>query len=51
MSMSKPILAVIYMGSFNSAYSNLMIALLICQDKKMWNMMTWLYQMKMSRGP
>jgi multiple sugar transport system permease protein len=46
MSLSKPILAVIALRSFNMAYANFMMALLICQDKKMWTLMPWLYQLQ-----
>jgi multiple sugar transport system permease protein len=47
MSLSKPILAVIALGAFNGAYGNFMMALLICQDQKMWTLMPWLYQLQM----
>ena len=50
MSLSKPILAVIALGAFNAAYSNFMMALLICQDQKMWTIMPWLYQLQMNSG-
>jgi multiple sugar transport system permease protein len=46
MSLSKPILAVIALNTFNAAYANFMMALLICQDKKMWTLMPWLYQLQ-----
>jgi ABC-type glycerol-3-phosphate transport system permease component len=46
MSLSKPILAVIALRAFNMAYANFMMALLICQDKKMWTLMPWLYQLQ-----
>jgi len=46
MSLSTPILAVIALGAFTSAYSNFMMALLICQDEKMWTLMPWLYQLQ-----
>ena len=48
MSLSKPILAVIALGAFNYAYANFMFALLICQDKKMWTLMVWLYNLQQS---
>ncbi|HUT25207.1 MAG TPA: carbohydrate ABC transporter permease, partial [Sumerlaeia bacterium] len=51
MSLSKPILAVIALGAFTGAYSNFMMALLICQDEKMWTLMPWLYQLQMRSGP
>ncbi len=46
MSLSKPILAVISLQAFNLAYANFMMALLICQDRKMWTLMPWLYQLQ-----
>ena len=46
MSLSTPILAVIALRAFTIAYSNFMMALLICQDKKMWTLMPWLYQLQ-----
>ena len=51
MSLSKPILAVIALSAFTHAYSNFMMALLICQDQKMWTLMPWLYQLQMSSCP
>lgn len=48
MSLSKPILAVISLGAFIGAYSNFMMALLICQDQRMWTIMPWLYQLQAS---
>ena len=50
MSLSKPILAVIALGAFNMAYTNFMMALLICQDKKMWTLMVWLYELQRDSG-
>jgi multiple sugar transport system permease protein len=46
MSLSKPILAVVALSAFTSAYSNFMFALLIFQDQKMWTLMVWLYQLQ-----
>lgn len=51
MSLSKPILAVVALQAFTTAYSNFMFALLICQDEAMWTMMVWLYQLQMRSGP
>jgi len=51
MSLSKPILAVIALQAFTMAYSNFMMALLICQDEKMWTLMVWLYQLRVRSGP
>ena len=50
MSLSKPILAVIALRAFTIAYSNFMMALLICQDEKMWTLMPWLYQLQQRSG-
>jgi len=47
MSLSKPVLAVIALNAFTGAYSNFMMALLICQDQRMWTLMPWLYQLQM----
>ena len=46
MSLSKPILAVIGLQTFQHAYSNFMMALLYCQDENMWTIMPWLYQLQ-----
>ena len=46
MSLSKPILAVIGLQTFQLAYSNFMMALLVCQDENMWTIMPWLYQLQ-----
>ncbi|NQU44590.1 ABC transporter permease subunit [bacterium] len=50
MSLSKPILAVIALQAFTIAYSNFIMALLICQDEKMWTLMPWLYQLQQRSG-
>jgi len=50
MSLSKPILAVIALNAFNMAYSNFMMALLICQDQDMWTLMPWLFQLQQNAG-
>lgn len=50
MSLSTPILAVIALSAFTHAYSNFMMALLICQDEKMWTLMPWLYQLQQRSG-
>ncbi|NQT85777.1 carbohydrate ABC transporter permease, partial [bacterium] len=46
MSLSKPILAVIALGAFNAAYGNFMYAFILCQDREMWTLMVWLYQLQ-----
>jgi len=50
MSLSTPILAVVALGAFTAAYSNFMMALLICQDQNMWTLMPWLYQLGQRSG-
>jgi len=50
MNLSKPVLAVIALNAFNIAYSNFMMALLICQDERMWTLMPWLYQLQNRAG-
>ena len=46
MNLSKPVLAVIALGAFNGAYSNFMFAFILCQDRNMWTLMVWLYQLQ-----
>jgi len=46
MNLSKPILAVIALGAFTAAYSNFMYAFILCQDRGMWTLMVWLYQLQ-----
>lgn len=48
--LSQPILAVIALQAFTHAYSNFMMALLICQDERMWTLMPWLYQLQQRSG-
>ena len=50
MSLSQPILAVIALQAFTAAYSNFMMALLICQNESMWTLMPWLYQLQQRSG-
>ena len=50
MSLSKPILAVIGLQAFNGAYGNFLMALLICQDERMWTLIPWLYQLQQRSG-
>lgn len=50
MNLSKPILAVIALGAFNAAYSNFMYAFILCQDREMWTLMVWLYQLQQFSG-
>ena len=44
--LSKPVLAVIALGTFGVAYGSFMWAFLVCQDPKMWTLMVWLFQMQ-----
>ncbi len=46
MNLSKPILAVIALGAFTSAYSAFMMALIIIPDQKMWTIMVWIFQLQ-----
>ena len=46
MNLSKPILAVIALGAFTSAYSAFMMALVIIPDQKMWTIMVWIFQLQ-----
>ncbi len=46
MSLSTPILAVIALGAFTSAYGAFMFALIVCQDENMWTIMVYLYQLQ-----
>lgn len=48
--LSTPILAVIALGAFTAAYTNFMMALLLCQDERMWTIMPWLYQLQSTSG-
>jgi len=48
--LSTPILAVTALGAFTGAYTNFMMALLLCQDERMWTIMPWLYQLQSSSG-
>jgi multiple sugar transport system permease protein len=42
--LTKPILAIIALGSFSYAYSAFMFAFLTCQDPSMWTLMVFLYE-------
>ena len=46
MSLSRPILAVIALQAFVSAYSTFMMALIIIPDQKMWTIMVWIFQLQ-----
>jgi len=49
--LSKPILAVIALGSFTAAYGSFMWAFLICQKESMWTLMVFLYQFQQIAPP
>ena len=44
--LSSPILAVIALGAFTSAYSAFMMALINIPDQKMWTIMVWIFQLQ-----
>jgi ABC-type glycerol-3-phosphate transport system permease component len=44
--MSKPVLAVIALGTFTAAYGSFVWAFLVCQDPNKWTLMVWLTQMQ-----
>ncbi len=44
--LSKPVLAVIALGTFGAAYGSFMWAFLVCQKQEMWTLMVWLFQMQ-----
>lgn len=44
MALSKPILAVVGLSAFNSAYSSFLFALIIAPEPDMWLLSVWLYQ-------
>lgn len=46
MSLSKPILAVIALSAFVSAYGAFFYALIVCPDPKMWTIMVYVYQLQ-----
>ena len=46
MNLSQPILAVIALGAFVSAYSAFMMALIIIPDQDMWTLMVWVFQLQ-----
>jgi ABC-type glycerol-3-phosphate transport system permease component len=44
--LSKPVLAVIALGTFTAAYGSFIWAFLVCQDPSKWTLMVWLSQMQ-----
>lgn len=51
MNLSRPILAVLALGAFTSAYGAFMFALILAPDPGMWTLMVWIYQLQQSVGP
>lgn len=51
MNLSRPILAVIALGAFTSAYGAFFFALILAPDQKMWTLMVWVYQLRQEAGP
>jgi ABC-type glycerol-3-phosphate transport system permease component len=49
--LSKPIFAVIALGAFTASYGAFMFAMTICQDRSMWTLMVWLYEMQTNGAP
>lgn len=47
MNLSKPILAVIALGAFTTAYGAFFYALILAPDPKMWTIMVYIYQLRM----
>ncbi len=50
MPMVKPILAINALNAFIAAYAGWAWALIICQDKSMWTISVWLYQISSAWG-
>jgi multiple sugar transport system permease protein len=44
--LSRPVLAVISLEAFIAAYGAFLFAMLVCQDRSMWTIMVWLYQLQ-----
>ena len=51
MTLSKPILAVIALGAFGTAYGAFFYALILAPDPKMWTIMVYIYQLRMVVDP
>jgi multiple sugar transport system permease protein len=48
--LSAPILAVVALGAFTSAYGAFLFALLVCQKESMWTLMVHIYQLQQQFG-
>lgn len=51
MNLSKPILAVIALSTFVSAYGTFFYALILAPDPRMWTVMVYVFQLRMSSDP
>ncbi len=51
LTLSKPILAIIALGAFTSAYGAFFYALILAPDPKMWTIMVNIYQLRMTSDP
>jgi len=51
MNLSKPILAVIALQAFVTAYGTFFFALILAPDPKMWTIMVYIYQLRAQVGP
>lgn len=51
MNLSKPILAVIALSTFVSAYGTFFYALILAPDPRMWTVMVYVFQLRMSADP
>jgi ABC-type glycerol-3-phosphate transport system permease component len=49
--LSRPIFAVIALGSFMGAYGSFMWALVVCQNPRKWTLMVWLYEFQQIWAP
>ncbi len=49
--LSRPIFAVIALQAFAGAYGAFLFALLYCQNRSMWTLMVWLYELQSSGAP
>ncbi len=50
MSLSKPILAILALNAFVTAYGAFFYALILCPDPKMWTVMVYIYQLQSFSG-
>ena len=49
--LSRPIFAVIGLSAFTAAFTNFLMAMVICQDPKIWTLMVWIYELGSSGAP